>query len=41
MPLFIGETNCSASSLLKFFYLGISILINKVFNLPLDGDLDS
>ena len=31
MPLIIGETNRSASFILKVFYLGISISINKVF----------
>ena len=31
MPLMIGETNCSASFLLKFFSLGNSISINKVY----------
>ena len=40
MPLMIGKTSCSASFLLKFFYLGISISINKVFKFVLDSDLD-
>ena len=31
MAMMIGETNCSANFLLKLFYLGISILISKVF----------
>ena len=40
MPLMIGETNVH-KVFMKFFYLGISISINKVLNLCLDSDLDS
>ena len=41
MPLMIDETNCSASFLLKFFYLGILISIKNVFKLVLNSDFDS
>ena len=41
MTLTIGETNCSASFLLKFFSEVLRFQLIKYFNLSLDSDLNS